>query len=388
MANVYSTSSLGIKAPSEGFQQGGWYEGRQYWGGTLSDPGVIHPSSNQQGSGQAVSDEVNLQSDKAQGNQAGDIKNYLAQQTQQQQQQGVVPSGYVNSSGQLDYAKINSGIGEMNFAPSGDQFNLPELYKKLTEDSGVKASQAELDSLERQFTEAKGKINDNPYLSEATRVGRVSKLESLHAERSANIRNEVATKKADTETQLNLEMKQFDINSQQAEQALSRFNTLLTSGALDNASGEDIATLTRSTGIPSSMLYSAINGSKAKNQKTELIKSEDDNGIVTITAIDQQGNIVNQQSLGAIGNKQDGGSGGGGTATKSIQTRLVDDSQQLGGFSDDNGKWWGIFPQLVALYATQLSLQDIYRAYSSTGNPSPIESAEEIQGIYDEVRGE
>ena len=49
---------LGISAPAGGFQQGGWYSGRQYWGGTLSDPGVIHPSSNQQGAGQAVSSEV------------------------------------------------------------------------------------------------------------------------------------------------------------------------------------------------------------------------------------------------------------------------------------------------------------------------------------------
>lgn len=49
---------LGISAPSGGFQVGGWYEGRQYWDGTLSDPGQIHPASQQQGAGQNVSDEV------------------------------------------------------------------------------------------------------------------------------------------------------------------------------------------------------------------------------------------------------------------------------------------------------------------------------------------
>lgn len=45
-------------APSGGFQQGGWYEGRQFWNGTFSQPGQIHPESNQQGAGQQVSKEV------------------------------------------------------------------------------------------------------------------------------------------------------------------------------------------------------------------------------------------------------------------------------------------------------------------------------------------
>jgi len=161
-------------------------------------------------------------------------------------------------------------------------------------------------------------------------------------------------------------MKQFDINSQQAEQALSRFNTLLTSGALDNASGEDIATLTRSTGIPSSMLYSAINGSKAKNQKTELIKSEDGNGIVTITAIDQQGNIVNQQSLGAIGNKQgSSGSSSGKINEVEVVNELVSDIRSGQGVS-----------QIFRTYTGLLDPNQIIQIYNAN---SPHGSAKESQ---------
>src|SRR3990167_5842600 len=44
---------------------GGWYDGQQFWGGTLSAPGVINTQSSQQGAGQAVSKEVVQQTNPA-----------------------------------------------------------------------------------------------------------------------------------------------------------------------------------------------------------------------------------------------------------------------------------------------------------------------------------
>lgn len=38
--------------------QGAWYDGQQYWGGTLSNPGQINPLSDQKGAGEQVSKEV------------------------------------------------------------------------------------------------------------------------------------------------------------------------------------------------------------------------------------------------------------------------------------------------------------------------------------------
>lgn len=46
-------------------EQGAWYDGQQYWGGTLSEVGVINSLSNQVGAGQRVSDEVIKQSNPA-----------------------------------------------------------------------------------------------------------------------------------------------------------------------------------------------------------------------------------------------------------------------------------------------------------------------------------
>lgn len=67
-------------APAGGFQNGGWYEGRQYWNGSFGAPGVIN-NPNQVGAGQPVSSEVNRQSDVAQGLPVGTIDNYLAGET-------------------------------------------------------------------------------------------------------------------------------------------------------------------------------------------------------------------------------------------------------------------------------------------------------------------
>jgi len=46
------------QAPPGGFKQGGWYDGKQYWNGSFSSAGQIHPESSQVGAGKQVSDEV------------------------------------------------------------------------------------------------------------------------------------------------------------------------------------------------------------------------------------------------------------------------------------------------------------------------------------------
>lgn len=73
---TYKPGDLGIDI--SGYGDGAWIQGRQLWNGTLSDPGVIHPDSNQQGAGQAVSSEVNQQSATQQGVSIEQFDSYLA----------------------------------------------------------------------------------------------------------------------------------------------------------------------------------------------------------------------------------------------------------------------------------------------------------------------
>lgn len=306
---TYTSSQLGIKAPAGGFQQGGWYNGRQYWNGSFSDPGVIHPQSNQQGAGQAVSKEVNAQSAAQQGVSSQQLESYLQQQRQQPVAAPSAPAPAAPTGGTPKPASTSGGAGGSVSLPAAQPtINLPELYSKLYDTSGIMELEKQLNERTNQYTETKAASNDNPFLSEATRVGRIAKIDSLYNEQTANLRNEIAQKKADVETKLNLELKQFDINSQQAQQELQKFNTLLNMGALDGASGEDIANITRSTGLSSEIINSAISANKVKNTQTQVITSTNDAGVVTATVIDPTtGNIIKQTSLGSIGNKQTGG---------------------------------------------------------------------------------
>ena len=145
--------------------------------------------------------------------------------------------------------------------------NLPEIYENLYQKSGVSELETKLSDQTKSFNEAVSKINNNPFLSEANRVGKIQKLQTDFNNATAGTRSDIATKKADIETQLNLQTKQFDINSQQAQQGLQQVQALLQSGALDDIGGEAIAQLTRQTGLSSEMINSAINTGTASERK-------------------------------------------------------------------------------------------------------------------------
>ena len=301
MANLYSPESLGIKAPKEGFQQGGWYSGRQYWGGQLSDPGVINPLSNQVGAGQAVSAEVNAQSAQAQGVAPQQLESYLQQQRDTQAKNKVVASGNVNPTATPTPARNDSGMDYDTGLPvattTQTTLNLPNLYKSLYETSGVSALQDQITKKTESYNEAQSKINDNPFLSEATRTGRISKLTTDYNNAIKNDQDSLEMKQADIEMQLNLATKQFDIESQQAQQALEQFNTLLSSGALAGASGADIASITKATGISSNMIQSAINAKKEKDIETSVSTVDDGTNIYSVVIDSKTGKVISKQVL-------------------------------------------------------------------------------------------
>lgn len=233
----------------------------------------------------------------------------------------------------------SGGGGSTSGAFTQPTIDLGGIYKSLYESSPIQATQTQFDDLTKQIeqkqlalNEARSKIADNPYLSEATMSGRLAKLDAKFNDdvkaltgQQANLQNKIATSKADIETQLNLQTKQFDINSQQATQALNQFNSLLASGALDNASGTDIANITRSTGLSSSMIQSAIKASQNSKVQTQTISYDDgtNSGFVTINT--RTGEVINKQAIGASAKTA---SSGGGSATTSAKQTKADEAKQ------------------------------------------------------------
>ena len=256
-------------------------------------------------------------------------------------------------------------------APSID---LTSIYQGLYDKSGIKDRQSEFDTLNQQvlgrqqaLDKAQATINDNPFYSEATRVGRSAKLTDIanaDFNRLSNqqkvVQDRIATSKADIETQLNLQTKQFDINSQQAQQAFNQFNSLLQAGALDGASGEDIANITRSTGISSSMINSAVQASQKKNNPVTISQVSDNSGNVTFVALDSNGNVVNKQTVAGAGPAATSSGSGGGTASE----RKANETQQNTSSLVTDIKSSITLRELIAYYGQVLPLEDIYRLYN------------------------
>jgi len=363
----------GNPPPSGGFQTGGWYSGYQYWNGTFaSQAGVIHPASDQQGAGETVSEEVNAQTNP--DNQA-----FIDEQNAQPV---VNPSVTTPStpapSTPTPPSPSTPGSDTSSAIPQPEEpIDLTTMFKNLQESSGVTALQDDYLEKERQFIEAKGVINDNPWLSEATRSGREAKLTKLFNERTANIKNDIAMKKADIETQLNLQIKQMDMNSDAVQQNISNLSNLINMGAFDGASGESIAEWTRRTGLSSDIIQSAIAASKKSEVDTQVITSTADSGEVTVSVVNKQtGEIISQNSLGNVGNAENGSGGGSDDADYNANVQSL----------TNNVKDGYTLREVTDRYRVEggLSAEDIFRIYNSN---SPWGTAKESfedykKGIY------
>ena len=247
--------------------------------------------------------------------------------------------------------------------------DLPAMYQNLFKTSGISEKEQELITSEKRYLEARGKISDNPFLAASIVDKRLQRLAQKYDEETAPLRSEIATKKADIETQINLQTKQFDINSQQAQQALQQFNALLSAGALSGASGEDIANITRATGISSSMIQAAVNAQKKKDVKTQVVTSTNDAGVVTAVVLNTEtGDIISKQNLGAIGNVQ--------KATKATE---VEKKETYMNYLRKDAASGVNLKQIFSIYSGFLDPNEILNLYNTNSMYGPAtESAAEL----------
>jgi len=162
---TYSPESLKITAATTGgkFQQGAWYSGRQFWNGTLSDPGTIHPESNQQGAGKAVSAEVIAQT--SPGNVAyinkerANVGLAPAPQTTQQvtsllndYQSGLFEGSGPETRGVQTASEIAADLKSGGLLPGG----APPTPPSLVEQYGALRQTAGVDAIQGSITDLKG----------------------------------------------------------------------------------------------------------------------------------------------------------------------------------------------------------------------------------------
>lgn len=253
----------------------------------------------------------------------------------------LVWNGQLDVSNPVKKAKYDQLVGQTrqnaptNVGPAAPSVNLPArpptpdlsgLYTRSIEESTkaiqpeIQAAQGKLTEVQsrieqkrRSLAEAEANINDNPYYSEATRVGRIAKLREKAQQDIAidqtelgiaqtgisQAENKLSTAKADAQVKLNIAAQEYNIKSSEYQQNLQLFSTLLTSGALESASGADIAQITTATGMSSSMVQSIIDFQKKKNAPNPSLVTTDDGTNQYVVAIDPKtGNVIQKQVLG------------------------------------------------------------------------------------------
>lgn len=384
-------------APPGGFQTGGWYNGRQYWNGTFSQPGQIHPE-NPNGGGGMVTPEVLADTSVAAGNAPGANQTYINSLYSN-------PSGGNGNSAPNGAGSGATGLGSIGVTSS---LNLMEEQQSLYDSSGItqllntiSGIQATIDNYKSEADKRRAEVNENPFLSESSRVGRIRKIDDMlndtlqtEEARLANYNAQVTQKQNEINEKLGLKVKQFDIDRATRQENRDLFNSLLSSGALNGATEQDLGNLAAQTGLSINFIRSAIKASQKAD--VEIITQTDNAGNVTILTIDKNtGQIVNQVSAGNIAKGSSGGGGSTGAVTaatiKSFNTDA--DTVTWSKEADDAGNVVDVSPfmKLVIKYASKMSLDEIYSYYlkSSLGKAygNPTEDKTMITALYNQARG-
>lgn len=355
----YTAAQAGITVPSGGFQDNAWYGGRNYDAAsqTFGDANQNWSANNPDKTKSQVSAEVRGQSAAAQGVDPSTFDAYLTSQgapLPAQQAQSWSPSGTAGAGGGLGYTA----------APTVD---LMGEYNTLQGNAGIAGLQAQLSAKTDSYNKAQSQINDNPFLSESSRVGRVQKLTTDYNNDTANTQNQLKLAQADADARMTLYEKQNDLNNQATQTALNQFNSLLQSGALDGASVDDIAGLAKATGMSTSMIQSAVQANQAKNVQTSTISFDDgiNQGFAVINS--KTGQVISKQTVAAskptaIEQKAALGVGGGGSSSGKVSAS-DNKSQALAQLPVSMQQGWTLGTAMTFFQQFGVSAQQVYNAY-------------------------
>ena len=177
--------------------------------------------------------------------------------------------------------------------------NLSGLYDQYFNTDEIKSKKAELDSATASRDSAITSTQNNPWYSQASRGGKIAGIRSDSERNLTRINDELTRMQTDGQIQYNIKTQQYNIDRQEYQDSLALFNNLVSSGALVNASTNDIANLSVKTGIPTSMINSIVKTSQTKNLSLQTYSDGSNQYVVAIDPT--SGAIVNKTLLGSTG---------------------------------------------------------------------------------------
>lgn len=356
---------------------------------TAWDENAAAQDAKAKGIGQPVSTPTQVQSPVVQTQQQ--FSTPSVQSNQFGSVQDLISAGYGgyagwDSNAAIEDFKKTGGSGKQTGGTnqtSTPTINLQDNYNKLVEESGISGLETNVNSIESTINQMsadaaaqKAKINENPFLSEASRIGRIAKIdEKLQnaiaplQKDIANLTNQLNQKRTDISNKLNLGVQQYNIDIASKQQNLSNFNALLGAGALNNATPQDIATLVSQTGLSSTMIQNLITQAKQNQISPQIISNTDDNGNVTVSTIDSRtGNLINTTNIGKVA----GTKSSTGTATKKSENLKILDQTLISNRNSYGHVSPAIYNAAMEAYVSDGlgTYADFEKQYSSLRDPN------------------
>lgn len=398
--------------------KGGWYDGQQYWGGTLSEVGVINSLSDQVGAGQAVSKEVVqqtnpdnwnfIQNTKAAGGgkaSGGSSPQSVTQQLSSFQNNVFQNADSVASSvagGVQSLADIAKGLKDSGLLPAGEAPVAPKLaetFQQLSDAKGVDAIQTSITALKAQQDEIASQLQINKTAEKGKLVaqgvieGRISKESQQAQDQYDFIGRQLARKQDElTSTLSNIKMimdftqtdykNASDSYNTQFDQAITTFNLI---HGIQQDQKTEAQRATDNARANLQIMANAITagnmsvGSLSPDQQAQLNKLEVQAGLpvgfISSLKMDPKANILftsSNNGVTQVGVRNADGSvsvqsygtptGGGTTAEKKdyYTNSAIKDAR--------NGAKLG---QMFSIYQGVLEPNEIYTLYNSNSKYGP-----------------
>ena len=190
--------------------------------------------------------------------------------------------GIGGETGGETITSLAGGTTSLNGGASSSGTNLQSIYDTALNNSGLTELQKQLAEKQSARDAALADINDNPFYTEATRVGKAAKVTQASQNDLNTLQDQIDSAKADAQVRLSIANQQFNIDDKAYQNNLQKLNMLISSGAINNASSSEVAQIARATGLTTSMIKAIQQKATVSGMKPTVNTSTDDNGNVTI----------------------------------------------------------------------------------------------------------